>query len=247
MLGPLDQLGSPPRLYRFAEFMLPKLALVLALLLAWGLIEGLWRAPEDYLQGDTYRIIFVHVPAAWMSLFIYTTMAIAAFMGIVWRMKMTHIYTMAAAPIGAAFTLVTLVTGSIWGKPMWGAWWVWDARLTSELILLFIYLAYIALQETMTNQRLAWRMGSYYLLVSWVNIPIIHYSVEWWNTLHQPASILKIGAPSIHASMLYPLLIMALAFMVLFAITTLCRMQAILLERESESNWVGKIVGEKKA
>lgn len=247
MLGPLDRLGSPPKLYRFADAAVPWLCGLLAALLAWGLVDGLWLAPADYLQGDAYRIIFVHVPAAWMSLFVYTAMAAAAFMGLVWRMKMTHVFAVAAAPVGAAFTLVTLVTGSIWGKPMWGTWWVWDARLTSELILLFMYLGFIALQETMPDRRLAWRAGSVLLVVGFVNVPIIHYSVEWWNTLHQPASILKIGAPSIHASMLRPLLVMAVAFTILFAVITLLRMQAELLEREERSSWVADLLRGKAA
>ena len=242
MLGPLDRLGSPHTLYRYADKAIPWLTGLLAALLAWGLVEGLWRAPADYLQGDAYRIIFVHVPAAWMSLFVYTSMAVAAFMGLVWRMKMAHVFAVAAAPVGAAFTLVTLVTGSIWGKPMWGAWWVWDARLTSELILLFMYVGFIALQESMSDRKLAWRSGAVLLVVGFVNVPIIHYSVEWWSTLHQPASILKIGAPSIHSSMLVPLLLMALAFMALFAVVTLFRMQAELLEREANSKWVDEVL-----
>ena len=241
MLGPLDRLGSPPYLYAFAERTIPWFAGSAALLLVAGLAGGLWLAPEDYQQGDAYRIIFVHVPCAWMSLMIYTLMAAAAACGLVWRIKTMHVFAAASAPIGAAFTLVTLVTGSIWGKPMWGGWWVWDARLTSELILLFLYLGFIALQEAIPDRRLAWRSGAVLLVVGFVNVPIIHYSVEWWNTLHQPASIMKIGAPSIHASMLVPLLLCAFGFVGLYAVVALHRIQAELLERARGSEWAAEI------
>ena len=243
MLGPLDRLGSPPTLYAFADRSLPWIAAAGCSLLAWGLVDSLWLAPEDYQQGDTYRIIFVHVPAAWLSLVTYSAMAVAAAMGLVWRFKMSHVFALAAAPVGAAFTLATLVTGSIWGKPMWGAWWAWDARLTSELVLLFLYLGFIALQETVGDRRVAWRSGAVLLVVGFVNVPIIHYSVDWWNTLHQPASILREGGPAIHPSMLRPLFAMALAFTLLSAAVVLVRMQAILLERESGSSWARRAAG----
>ena len=243
MLGPLDRLGSPPVFYRCAEAALPWTAGAAALLLAAGLGLGLAVAPADYQQGEVYRIIYVHVPAAWLSLLVYTMMAGAALLGLVWRFRMTHVFALAAAPVGACFTLVTLLTGSIWGKPTWGTWWTWDARLTSELILLFLYLGFIALQEAIANDRLAWRSGAVLLLVGWVNIPIIHYSVEWWNTLHQPASILRLGAPALHPSMLGPLLAMAVGLMLFAAVCVLLRMQAILLRRHAGSAWLKEALG----
>lgn len=243
MFGPLDRLGSPPAFYRGAEAALPWTAGAAALLLAAGLGLGLVAAPADYQQGEVYRIIYVHVPAAWLSLAVYTLMAGAALLGLVWRFRMTHVFALAAAPVGACFTLVTLLTGSIWGKPTWGTWWTWDARLTSELILLFLYLGFIALQEAVANERLAWRGGAVLLLVGWVNIPIIHFSVEWWNTLHQPASIMRLDAPALHPSMLRPLLAMALGLMLFAAACVLLRMQALLLLRHAGSAWLREELG----
>lgn len=242
MFGPLDKLGSPPTFYRFAEAALPWLGGLAGVLIAAGLVLGLGVAPPDYQQGEVYRIIYIHVPAAWLSLLLYSAMAVAALLGLVWRMRMTHVFALAAAPVGACFTLITLVTGSIWGKPTWGTWWSWDARLTSELILLFMYLGFIALQEAMANDRLAWRSGAVLLVVGWVNIPIIHYSVEWWHTLHQPASILRLGTPALHSSMLIPLLTMAVGLMVLAAVLVLQRMQAELLRRHAGSNWLKEVL-----
>ena len=176
-----------------------------------GLIGGLVLAPADYQQGDSFRIIYIHVPAAWMSLFIYTFMAINAAILLIWRVKISEIIIRSSAILGASFTFLALATGSIWGKPMWGTWWVWDARLTSELILLFLYLGFIALQSAFEDRRIAAKTGAVLVLVGVVNIPIIKYSVEWWSTLHQPASISKLDAPSIHIDMLIPLLLMAIA------------------------------------
>lgn len=237
MLGPLDRLGSPPHLYAFASRAIPWFAAAAGTLLAAGLVGGLWLAPPDYQQGDAYRIIFIHVPAAWMSLMVYSLMAFMAVGSLIWRIKVSHVFAVASAPIGAAFTLITLVTGSIWGKPMWGTWWVWDARLTSELILLFLYGGFMALQEAIPDRRLAWKSGAVLLAVGFINVPIIHYSVEWWNTLHQPATIMKIGAPSIDTRMLVPLLLMAFAFMALYGMLALQRIQAELLAREGGSAW----------
>lgn len=238
MLGPLDRLGSPRHFYVFAERSVPWLGGAVALLLAWGLAESLWLAPPDYQQGETYRILFVHVPAAWMSMFVYVAMAVAAGVGLVWRVKMAHVFCVASAPVGAGFTLVTLVTGSIWGKPMWGSWWVWDARLTSELVLLFLYVGFIAFQQAVPDRAVAWRAGAALLLVGVVNIPIIHYSVEWWSTLHQPASIMRLGPPAIDPQMLPPLGLMALAFALLYALATMIRAQAEILRREARASWV---------
>ncbi len=212
------------------------------LFLIAGLYYGLVKAPPDYQQGDSYRIIFVHVPAAWMSMFIYMVMAVSGAVGLIWRIKLSDIVASASAPIGAAFTFLALATGSLWGKPMWGAWWVWDARLTSELILLFLYLGFIALQASIEDPRNAARAGAILALVGTVNIPIIHYSVEWWSTLHQGATVTKLDKPSIHISMLIPLLLMAVAFKLYYATSVLMRARGELLKREQNSRWVKEVV-----
>ncbi len=236
------RLGSPPYFYRLAGVLVPWLAVLCALLLAAGLIGGLVLAPPDYQQGESYRIIFIHVPSAWMSLFVYMVMAVSAAIGFVWRMKLAEIIAISSAPIGASFTFLALVTGSLWGKPMWGTYWVWDARLTSELLLLFLYLGVIALYGAIEDKRVAARAAAIVAMVGVVNIPIIHYSVEWWNTLHQPATITKFDKPSIATSMLIPLLIMALAFKVFYGVTLLLRARCELLQRERNSSWVRELV-----
>ena len=199
-------------------------------------------APADYQQGESFRIIYVHVPSAWMSLFIYTVMAGAGAVGLIWKVKVADAVARGSAPIGASFTFLALVTGSLWGKPMWGTWWVWDARLTSELILLFLYLGYIALQTAIDDRRTAARAGAILALVGVVNIPIIHYSVEWWHTLHQGPTVTKLGAPAIHISMLIPLLIMALACMCYYVAVLLLRARYEILEYERNSAWVSELI-----
>jgi heme exporter protein C len=203
-----------------------------------GLYGGLVLAPPDYEQGESYRIIFVHVPSAWMSLFIYTVIASASAVVLIWKVKLADVIARASAPVGASFTFLALVTGSLWGKPMWGTWWVWDARLTSELLLLFIYLGYIGLASAIIDRRVAARACAVFGLVGMVNVPIIHYSVEWWNTLHQPATITKLDKPSIHPSMLSPLLMMAVAFMLYYAAIVLMRARCEVLEQERKARWV---------
>ena len=237
------RLGSPPYFYRLAGLLVPWLAVLCVALLAAGLFGGLVLAPPDYQQGESYRIIFIHVPSAWMSLFVYMVMAVAAAIGFVWRMKLAEVIAISSAPIGASFTFLALITGSLWGKPMWGTYWVWDARLTSELLLLFLYLGVIALYGAIEDKRVAARAAAIVAMVGVVNIPIIHYSVEWWNTLHQPATITKLDKPSIDSSMLIPLLIMALAFKVFYGVTVLLRARCELLQRERNSNWVRELVG----
>ena len=234
----IHRLGSPPVFYRLAERALPYCAWICAALLAVGAWQSLLTAPPDYKQGHGYRIMFVHVPAAWMSMMIYVCMAAAGAVRLVWRIKIASVLAAAAAPVGASFTALTLATGSIWGKPMWGAWWVWDARLTSELILLLLYLGFIGLHSALPDRRAAEQSGAVLLLVGVVNIPVIHFSVEWWNTLHQPASIMKFGAPSIHPAMLSPLILMALGFMAFALVAVLTRAQAALLRREQNAKWV---------
>ena len=236
------QLGSPKYFYAIAGRWIPWLATICTVLMLVGLYQGMVVAPTDYQQGDSYRIMFIHVPSAWMSLFIYVVMAVAGAIGLIWHMKLAEVIAISSAPIGASFTFLALVTGSIWGKPMWGAWWVWDARLTSELILLFLYLGVIALHGAIEDRRTAARAVSILALVGVVNIPIIHFSVEWWNTLHQPATITKFEKPSMHIDMLVPLLVMALAFKLYYVNTLLMRARGELLERERDVKWVRELV-----
>jgi heme exporter protein C len=233
--------GSPPYFYDLAGRWLPWLIGLFILLLIPGLIGGLVLAPPDYQQGESYRIIYIHVPAAWMSLFIYMVMATCGVIILVWRMKLAEVVLASAAPIGASFTFLALITGSLWGKPMWGTYWVWDARLTSELILLFLYLGVIGLYGAIDDKRVAARAVAILAIVGVVNIPIIHYSVEWWNSLHQGATITKFDKPSIDVRMLIPLLLMALAFKVYFIIALFYRVRAELLQRERNSRWVEEL------
>jgi heme exporter protein C len=198
-------------------------------------------APADYQQGDSFRIIYVHVPAAWMSMFVYVVMASAGAIGLIWKIKMADVIAWASAPLGASFTFLALATGSLWGKPMWGAWWVWDARLTSELILLFLYLGFIALGSAIEDKRTAANACAVLALVGLVNIPIIHFSVEWWNTLHQGATVTKFDKPSIDTRMLIPLLVMWLAFMTYYATTVLMRARVEVLQRERNNSWVQEL------
>ncbi len=230
--------SSPREFFRIAGSMIPWLAAATIVLLMIGLYLGLFVAPPDYQQGESYRIMFIHVPSAWMSLFVYMVMAGAAAIGLIWRIKLAHVMAMSSAPIGASFTFLALVTGSLWGKPMWGAWWVWDARLTSELILLFLYLGVMALYAAFEERRTAQRAAGILAIVGVVNVPIIHYSVMWWNTLHQGPTVSKFDAPSIHPSMLAPLLIMSVAFTVFYATVLLMRARWDVLDQEQRSNWV---------
>ncbi len=217
-----------------------------ALLFIGGLYSGLILAPIDYEQGEAYRIIFVHVPAAWMSLLIYMVMATAGAIALIWRLKLAEIVMISSAPIGASFTFLALATGSLWGKPMWNTWWVWDARLTSELLLLFLYFGVMALYNAIEDRRTAARAVAILALVGVVNIPVIHYSVEWWNTLHQGPTITKFDKPSIHLSMLIPLLVMAVAFKLYYLGSLFMRVRAELLVREQKTKWVAELVKSSK-
>lgn len=232
------KLASPKYFYDISGRWLPWFSVATLLTLLAGLYQGLLVAPPDYQQGESYRIMFIHVPAAWMSMFVYMFMAGAGAVGLIWKIKLADVVAASCAPLGASFTFLALVTGSLWGKPMWGTWWVWDARLTSELILLFLYLGYIALQSAIEDTRTAARASTVLALVGVVNIPIIHYSVVWWNTLHQGATVTKMDAPSIATSMLIPLLLMALAFKLYFVTVLLLRARNEVLKRESSSRWV---------
>ncbi len=236
------QLGSPPYFYALSGRLLPWLTGICLILLAAGLYGGLVLAPADYQQGDSFRIIYVHVPAAWMSLFVYMVMAFSGAMALIWRIKIAEIILINSAHIGAVFTFIALVTGSIWGKPMWGTWWVWDARLTSELLLLFLYLGVIALYSAIDDKRKAARAVAILALVGVVNIPIIHYSVEWWSSLHQGPTVTKFDKPSIDTRMLIPLLLMAVAYKFLYAIVVLLRARNDLLWRERRSQWVATLL-----
>ncbi|MFN5746561.1 MAG: heme ABC transporter permease [Methylococcaceae bacterium] len=232
------KLASPRHFYRISGQLLPWLGSLTVVLLLAGLYLGLFVAPPDYQQGESYRIIFVHVPSAWMSLFIYVFMAVQSAVYLIWNIKLADVMARSSAALGASFTFLALATGSLWGKPMWGAWWVWDARLTSELILLFLYMGYIALVAAIEDTRTAARAGGLLILVGVVNIPIIHYSVEWWNTLHQGPTVTKFDKPSIHLSMLVPLLLMAAAFQFYYFSVVLMRARVELLDRERRSEWV---------
>jgi len=235
----ISRLANPARFMRISAAVLPWLGGVTALVLLAGLYLALVRAPPDYQQGESVRIMFVHVPSAWMALSAYLFLAIASAIALVWRHPLAEVAGQAAAPVGAAFTLVCLVTGSLWGRPMWGAWWVWDARLTSVLVLFFLYLGHIALTNAFDDSTRGARAGSVLALVGVVNLPIIKFSVDWWNTLHQPASVLRLGGPSIDPSMLVPLLVMAAGFGLLFAALLLLRMRAALNERKARALRLG--------
>lgn len=232
------KLSSPPVFYTLAGRFIPWLAIITAGLLAWGLYGGLILAPADYEQGEGFRIIYVHVPSAWLSLMAYSSMAVAAVISLVWRMKLAEVYIQSAAPLGAAFTFLALATGALWGQPMWGTCWVWDARLTSELILLFLYLGIIALGGAIEDPRASARACAILCIVGAVNIPIIHYSVEWWSTLHQPSLFKDPTQPSMHPDMLWPLLVCALGFSFFFATQVLVLMRQGILSRERYSRWV---------
>jgi heme exporter protein C len=236
------KLGSPPSFYTLAGNLIPWLAFITAGLMGWGLYGGLALAPADYQQGEGFRIIYVHVPSAWMSLFVYVTMAVAGLVALIWRMKVAEAWITCAAPMGASFTFLALATGSLWGKPMWGTYWVWDARLTSELVLLFLYLGIIALNAAIEDRRTAARACSLLAIVGVVNIPIIHYSVEWWYTLHQGPIMADPANPSVHPDMLWPLLLMALAFNLFFFTLVLVRMRSELIDRERSSRWVEDVL-----
>lgn len=238
----IHQLASPPFYYRFSAKAMPWFIAIFLVFLIYGLYGGLIVAPADYQQGESYRIIYIHVPAAWMSLFVYMVMAVSAGIALIWRIKLSDVVLISSAPIGAMFTFVALVTGSIWGKPMWGTWWEWEARLTSELILLFLYLGIIALYNAVEDKRIASRAVAILTLVGVVNIPVIHYSVEWWNTLHQGPTVTKFDKPSIHLSMLLPLLSMAIAFKFYYGLALLVRTRNELLQREKNAGWVKEML-----
>ena len=233
--------SSPASFYPLARKIGFWSAVVAAVLIAVGLYMSFFVAPTDYKQGEGYRIIFVHVPAAWMSMFIYLVMAFWAAVGLVFNTRLSGMMAQALAPTGAMFTFVALWTGAFWGKSMWGAWWVWDARRTSELILFFLYIGFIALQGAIDDARRADRAGAVLLLVGVVNIPIIYYSVKWWNTLHQGASISMESGSSMASIMLVTMLIMALGFWAYSIAVAMYRVRCVILERERDTHWVSEL------
>ena len=239
----IQQFGSPKYFYDISLVVSKWIGVICLICFIAGLYGGLVIAPQDYQQGDSYRIIYIHVPASWMSLFVYMILAISGAITLIWRIKIADFVARSSAIIGASFTFLALATGAIWGKPMWGTYWVWDARLTSELILLFLYLGYIALQSSFEDRRVGARAGAILALIGVINIPIIHYSVEWWSTLHQGPTISKLDAPSIHYSMLIPLLLMAIAYKTFYIYTLLINIRSEIIESEYNATWVKKMIG----
>jgi len=237
----ISRFANPARFTRFSATALPWCGWSAAGVLVVGLYFALVVAPPDYQQGETVRIMYIHVPAAWMALSIYLFVALASAVALVWRHPLAEIAAAAAAPIGAAFTVVCLATGSLWGRPMWGAWWVWDARLTSVLVLLFLYLGYIALVNAFDEPGRGARAGSVLALIGVVNLPIVKFSVDWWNTLHQPASVVRLGGPKIDVAMLVPLLVMAVGFSLMFVALTMLRMRTALNDRRALSMRLNRV------
>lgn len=234
MTSNFHRFANPARFMRLTDVVLPWLAIAAVASLAIGLVMA-FRAPPDYQQGETVRIMFVHVPAAWIGMMCYGCMAAASAVALIWRHPLADVAAQAAAPLGAGFTLICLVTGSLWGAPMWGTWWVWDARLTSVLILFFLYLGYIALANAFDDSERGARAAAILALVGAVNLPIIRFSVVWWNTLHQPASVVRMGGPAIDPAILDPLLVMALAFQLIFLGLWILRTRTALVRRKIET------------
>jgi len=234
----LHKFGSPPHVYRLAGLLTPWFAWPAALLILGALYGGLVLAPPDYQQGDGFRIIYVHAPSAWLGVMIYAVMATAAGVGLIWRMKVAHAVAASCAGVGAWFTVVSLLTGMLWGKPMWGTYWVWDPRLTAQLILLFLYLGFMGLRASIDDTSRADRASAVLALVGVVNLPVIRYSVEWWNSIHQAPSVMKMDRPSMPFDMLAPLLAMLLCFTLYFGAVLLIRLRAEILRRERNASWI---------
>ncbi len=239
----IHKMASPPHFYGLAKRMIPWLVVPGLAAVAYATYAGLFVAPTDYKQGDAFRIIYVHVPSAFLSMMTYMIMAVSAGIGLIWRIKLSHAVAAAAAPLGAWFTFLALATGSIWGRPMWGTWWEWgDPRLTSELIMLFLYFGYMALRGAIDDTAKADKASAVLALVGAVNVPIIHFSVEWWSSLHQGATLVRADGPAMDASMLYPLLAMILGFNLLFGALLLRRVRTEVLYRERRTRWVRELV-----
>jgi heme exporter protein C len=239
--------ASPQTFYPLAGKLAPWFMALAAILAAAGLYIGFFVAPTDFQQGESYRIIFIHVPAAWMSMFIYVVMAFWCAIGLAFNTRLSFMMALALAPTGAMFTFLALWTGSLWGKPTWGTWWVWDARLTSELILLFLYIGFISLHAAIDDVRRADRAAALLALVGVINVPIIYFSVKWWNTLHQGASVSLTRAPSMAATMLTAMMIMSLAAWMYAIAVSLMRVRSVILERENATDWVAGPASEARA
>ncbi len=237
--------SSPQTFYPLAGRMQPWFALLAVLFCAVGLYISFFVAPTDAQQGESYRIIFIHVPAAWMSMFIYLVMGFWCGVGLVFNTRLSSMWATALAPTGALFTFIALWTGALWGKPTWGTWWVWDARLTSELILLFLYIGFMALQAAIDDQRRADKAGAVLALVGVINIPIIYFSVQWWSTLHQGSSVSMKSAPTMAMTMFAGMIIMALGFWMYSLAAALARVRCVILERERHTEWVMAETGER--
>ncbi|GHD43016.1 cytochrome C biogenesis protein CcmC [Thalassobaculum fulvum] len=227
----MHRFANPTRFLRLANALLPWLGVAAVGLLGYGLWLGLLNSPADYQQGETVRIMYVHVPAAWVALAGYSTLALASAAFLVWKHPLADLAARAASPVGAGFTAIALVTGALWGQPMWGTWWVWDARLTSVLVLFFLYLGHMALTNAFDDPERGGKAGAVLALVGVVNLPIIKFSVDWWNTLHQPASVLRMGGSTIDPAMLTPLFVMAGGYFAVFAVALLLRIRALYAER----------------
>jgi len=234
-------LANPSRFKIFAEKVNPFLLIIMFVFIAVGLWFGLFNSPPDYQQGETVRIMYVHVPAAWMALMVYLSMTIMSIFSLVWRHPLADILSKSSAPIGATFTLIALVTGSIWGKPTWGTWWVWDARLTSVFILFLIYMGHIAVVRAFEDEYKGARAAAILTLFGAFNLPIIKFSVDWWNTLHQPASVIKLDGPSIHIDMMTPLIIMAVGFLFFYLSFLLINVQTELNQRKLKKLFIKKL------
>jgi heme exporter protein C len=235
--------SSPQAFYPLAGKMVPWFLVAATLLVVAGLYVGFFVAPTDFQQGDAYRIIFIHVAAAWMSMFLYLVMAFWCAVGLIVNTRLSFMMALALAPTGALMTFIALWTGALWGKPTWGAWWVWDARLTSELILLFLYIGFLSLHAAIDDVRRADRAAALLALVGAVNVPIIYFSVKWWNTLHQGASVSLTRAPTMARAMLLGMLLMALGAWMYSIAASLMRVRSLILERESDTDWAREVVG----
>ncbi len=233
--------SSPQTFYPLAGTLAPWFAIAAAVFAVYGLYIGFFLAPTDFQQGEAYRIIFIHVPAAWMSMFLYLVMAGWAAVGLAWNTRLSSMMAIAIAPTGAMMTFIALWTGALWGKPMWGAWWVWDARLTSELILLFLYLGFMFLHAAIEDPRRADRAAAVIAIVGAINVPIIYFSVKWWNTLHQGASVNLTRSSTMASTMLWGMLIMSIAFWLYSIAVVLVRVRCVILERERNADWVKQL------
>ena len=241
-----NQTGSPPRFDEFAKRWAGPSFLAAIVLMAIGIYGALLAVPADYKQGDSFRILYIHVPAAWMSLSIFVIMAIQSVIALVWRIKLCELLAMASAPVGALFTAVTLISGAVWGKPTWGTWWTWDPRLTSELVLLFLYLGVIGLYAAIEDRRAAARAAGFLAIVGVVNVPIVHFAVTWWNTLHQGETIRLIGPSKMDSSMMWPLLVLVVATKLWYIGSLLVRTRVLNLQQESRKQWTLERYGDVK-